>query len=133
MAQLVKNPPALQETWVQSLGWKDSLKKGKGTHSCILAWRRVRQDRGTFTFTFLVTQWQTIHLPVQEIQVQSLVQEDPTSHRATKLVHHNRPPCAQEKPATVRGLRITTREQPQFSAAKEKAKQQRGPSTATNT
>ena len=39
VAQLVKNPPAMQETWVQSLGWKDSLEKGKATHSGILAWR----------------------------------------------------------------------------------------------
>ena len=33
MAQLVKNPPAMQETWVQSLGWEDPLAKGKSTHS----------------------------------------------------------------------------------------------------
>ena len=33
MAQLVKNPPALQETWVQYLGWKDPLEKGKAAHS----------------------------------------------------------------------------------------------------
>ena len=39
MAQLVKTPPAMQETWVQSLGWKDPLEKGKTTHSSILAWR----------------------------------------------------------------------------------------------
>ena len=39
VAQLVKNLPALQETWVQSLGWEDPLKKGKVTHSSILAWR----------------------------------------------------------------------------------------------
>ena len=39
VAQLVKNPPAIQETWVQSLGWEDSLEKGKPTHSSILAWR----------------------------------------------------------------------------------------------
>jgi len=38
-AQLVKNPPAMQETWVQSLGWEVPLKKGKATHSSILAWR----------------------------------------------------------------------------------------------
>ena len=38
-AQLVKNPPAMQETWVQSLGWEDPLEKGKATHSSILAWR----------------------------------------------------------------------------------------------
>ena len=39
VAQLVKNPPAMQETWVQSLGWEDPLEKGKATHSRILAWR----------------------------------------------------------------------------------------------
>ena len=39
VAQLVKNIPAMQETWVLSLGWEDTLKKGKATHSSILAWR----------------------------------------------------------------------------------------------
>ena len=39
VAQLVKNPPAMQETWVQSLGWEDPLEKGKATHSSILAWK----------------------------------------------------------------------------------------------
>ena len=39
VAQLVKNLPALWETWVQSLGWEDPLEKGKATHSSILAWR----------------------------------------------------------------------------------------------
>ena len=39
VAQLVKNLPAMWETWVQSLGWEDSLEKGKATHSSILAWR----------------------------------------------------------------------------------------------
>jgi len=39
VAQLVKNAPAMWETWVQSLGWEDPLKKGKATHSSILAWR----------------------------------------------------------------------------------------------
>ena len=39
VAQLGKNLPAVQETWVQSLGWEDPLGKGKGTHSSILAWR----------------------------------------------------------------------------------------------
>ena len=37
MAQLVRNPPAMQETWVQSLGWEDPLEKAKATHSSILA------------------------------------------------------------------------------------------------
>ena len=39
VAQLVKNLPAVQETWVQSLGWEDPLEEGKATHSSILAWR----------------------------------------------------------------------------------------------
>ena len=39
VAQLLKNPPALWETWIRSLGWEDSLEKGKVTHSSILAWR----------------------------------------------------------------------------------------------
>ena len=36
--QLVKKPPAMQETWVRSLGWEDPPEKGKATHSGILAW-----------------------------------------------------------------------------------------------
>ena len=39
VAQLVKNSPALRETWVQSLGYEDPVEKGKATHSSILAWR----------------------------------------------------------------------------------------------
>ena len=39
MAQTVKNPPAMQETWVQSLGGEDLLEKGMATHPSILAWR----------------------------------------------------------------------------------------------
>ena len=39
VAQLVKNMPAMQETWFQSLGWVDPLEKGKATHSSSLAWR----------------------------------------------------------------------------------------------
>ena len=39
VALLVKNPPVMWETWVQSLGWEDPLEKGKATDSSILAWR----------------------------------------------------------------------------------------------
>ena len=46
-AQIVKNPPAMQETWVQSLGWKDPLEVGMATHSSILAWR-IPKDRGAW-------------------------------------------------------------------------------------
>ena len=42
MAQLVKNPPAMQETPVQFLDWEDLLEQGKATHSSILAWRIPR-------------------------------------------------------------------------------------------
>ena len=38
VAQQVKNPPAVRETWVRSLSWEDPLEKGKATHSSILAW-----------------------------------------------------------------------------------------------
>ena len=39
VAQMVKNPPAMRKTWVQSLGWEDPLEKGKATQSSILTWR----------------------------------------------------------------------------------------------
>ena len=39
VAQMVRNLPAMWETWVQSLGWEDPLQKGMATHSSFLAWR----------------------------------------------------------------------------------------------
>ena len=45
MAQTVKTLPAMQETWVQSLGLEDPLEKGMGTHSSILSWR-IPMDKG---------------------------------------------------------------------------------------
>ena len=63
---MIKNLPAMQETWVQSLGWEDSLEKGMATHSCICLensmdrgdWQgmvhRVREELDT---TELLTQW----------------------------------------------------------------------------
>ena len=39
MAQTVKKPPAIQETWVQFLGWKEPVEKGMATHSSTLTWR----------------------------------------------------------------------------------------------
>ena len=44
VAQMVKSPPAMQETWVQSLGWEDALEEGLTTHSSILAWRIPRTE-----------------------------------------------------------------------------------------
>ena len=39
MAQLVKNPPVVRETWVRSLGWEDLLEKEMATHSSTLTWK----------------------------------------------------------------------------------------------
>ena len=47
MAQTVKNPSAMQETRVQSLGWEDPLEEGMATHSNTLAWR-IPMDRGAW-------------------------------------------------------------------------------------
>ena len=46
VTQLVKNPPAMRETWVRSLVWEDPLEKGKATHSSILAWRIPQTEVG---------------------------------------------------------------------------------------
>ena len=50
VAQLVKNLPAIWETWVRSLGWEDPLEEGMATHSGILAWR-ISMDRGAWRAT----------------------------------------------------------------------------------
>ena len=47
VAQSVKNPPAMQETWVRSLGWEDPLEDSMAAHSSILAWR-LPMDRGAY-------------------------------------------------------------------------------------
>ena len=47
---MVKNLPAMQETWVRSLGWEDPLEEGMTTHSGILAWR-IPTDRGAWQAT----------------------------------------------------------------------------------
>ena len=62
---MVKNAPAMWETWVPSLGWEDSLKESLGgmvTHSSILAWR-IPIDRGAWWATVhRVTEWDTIEV-----------------------------------------------------------------------
>ena len=52
MAQMVKNKPAMWETWVRSLGWEEPLEEATTTHSSILAWR-ILMDRGA--------SWATVH------------------------------------------------------------------------
>ena len=59
MAQTVKNPRAMQETWVQSLGWEDPLEKGMATHSGILAWRIPRTEEPVWATVHGVTKIQT--------------------------------------------------------------------------
>ena len=50
VAQTVKNPPAVREAWVQSLGWEDPPEEGMATHSSILAWR-IPMDTGAWQAT----------------------------------------------------------------------------------
>ena len=52
VTQMVKNPPAVQQTWLQCLGWEDPLEEGMATQSTILAWR-IPMDRGAW--------WATVH------------------------------------------------------------------------
>ena len=52
VAQMVKNPPVMRETWVKSLGWDDPLEERMATHSSILAWR-FTMDRGNW--------WAAVH------------------------------------------------------------------------
>ena len=47
VVQMVKNPPAMRETWVQSLGWEDPLEEGMATHSSVLDWRML-MDKGAW-------------------------------------------------------------------------------------
>ena len=73
VTQTVKNLPAMQETWVWSLGWADPLEKGMATHSSSLAWRipwteepgglqsmgsqSIEYNRGTFTHILISSPW----------------------------------------------------------------------------
>ena len=57
VAQMVKNQPAMWETWVRSLGWKDPMEEGMETHSSILAWR-IPMDRGAWRDT---VRWVTMN------------------------------------------------------------------------
>ena len=80
VAQMIKNLPSMQETWVRSLVWEYFLEKGMTTNSSILAWRipwqrslvghspwgcRVRHDWASYTFTFTrkVLKWKNLEVP----------------------------------------------------------------------
>ena len=87
IAQLVKNPPAIQETMVRFLGWEDPLEKGKATHSSILAWRIpwtiVHGDAKSQTrlsnFHFTSPAWTKVLL---------LLKETPPIHAVTVLIQN---------------------------------------------
>ena len=94
---MVKNPPAMQETQVRSLGQEDPLKEGNGNllqDSCLensmdrRGWRATVCGVAESDVTeWMVVQWLRIHLPMQGTQVQSLVQKTP--HGAEQLSPHN--------------------------------------------
>ena len=66
---MVKNPRAMWETWVWSLGWEDPLEEGMATHSCILAWR-IPMDRGAWRAT-----------------VRGIAESDTTEQLSTYMAH----------------------------------------------
>ena len=75
VAQLIKNPPAMQETWVWSLGWEDLLEEGMATHSSIFGWRIPRTEGPG---GFLVSQrvrpdWATKHRAQRFINDRTIV------------------------------------------------------------
>ena len=83
-AQLVKNLPAVQKTWVWSLGWEDSLEKGKATHSSILAWRIPwghkeldTTEQLSFSLSILM-KLNKIQMVQTNLQVNSLQKQDST-------------------------------------------------------
>ena len=59
VAQMVKNLPAMWETWARSLGWEDSLEEGMATHSNILAWRIPMDKRAWWAIVHGVAKSQT--------------------------------------------------------------------------
>ena len=89
VAQTVMNPPAMQESWVQSLGWEDPLEEGMATHSSILVWRipwteepggiqsmgsqRIRHNRATKHSTNNVLKSRAITLPTKVRIVKAMV------------------------------------------------------------
>ena len=67
VAQIVKNLPTVQETWIRSLGWEVPLEEGIVTHSNILAWR-IPMDRGAW--------WATVHrVPKSRTQLRDEAQQ----------------------------------------------------------
>ena len=85
---MVKNPPAMQETWAQSLGWEDPLKEGVATQSTILSWR-IPMDRGARWATVLgVTKNQT-HVSKHMYTHKRILKTDKTQSAVKNLFFFN--------------------------------------------
>ena len=82
VAKTVKNLPAVQETWVQPMGWEDPLEEGMATHSSILAWR-IPTDRGAWWAT--VSPWP--HKESDTIEQLSTVQHNIHQHLPHPLIY----------------------------------------------
>ena len=91
IAQLIKNRPAMRETWVRCLGWEDPLEKGKASHSSILAWRipwtvqfmqlqRVKTQLSDFHFPFpwKKSEFHSLHFWTLKVRVRSFINSYPS-------------------------------------------------------
>ena len=82
MAQLVKNPPAMQEAWVRSLDGEDPLEKGKATHSSMLAWRIPWTVHGVAKSRTRLSDFHSLHLTFYNVvwassnQLKALIKKD---------------------------------------------------------
>ena len=94
VAQIVKNQPAIWETWVWSLGWEDPLEKGMATHSSTLAWR-IPMDRGawwaavhgvTKSLTDGATKHSTAHILIKNLKGIHLVRSHASTYGCNKRI-----------------------------------------------
>ena len=69
VVQMVKNPPAMQATWVRSLGWENPLEEGMATHSSILAWRIPMEQRAWLATVYDVAKTKHIILFTTHIKL----------------------------------------------------------------
>ena len=78
VAQMVKNPPAMWETWIWSLAWEKPLEEGMATHSSTLAWR-ISMDRGAWCATAygVTKRWSSCSEPYPEVGLEGFVDQDP--------------------------------------------------------
>ena len=87
VAQLVKNPPAMQETWAQSLGWEDPLEKGKSTYSSILSGLENSMDSPWGRKELDTTE--RLSLSLQRIQIEQILCPMPIKGNWSHLPHQD--------------------------------------------